>query len=316
MNLNPFDLRGPEFLVFYLLAIVGVAVMLRWIRRIREGGQDGEAEVLTSELAQDPYQAACLRGGKNEVISVAVVSLLERGLLRTKGDRLEIASSDARNKVRRPLDKAILTKYANPQAAKSIFLDQTITTEAEGIENDLKNKGLLPTDSIKTVRKGLIAFCLMILWGLAGVKVFIALSRGHSNFLILLGLALVSLFLLLFLIRRPRTVLGDDTKKRLETLFEGLNTRKAGLQFQTTSSELTYLAAIFGMAALPMSVAAMITPLNMVPPRAPSNWWNTGNGGCSSCGTFSSCSGGGGGSSCGGSSCGGGCGGGCGGCGG
>jgi uncharacterized protein (TIGR04222 family) len=86
MNLNPFDLRGPEFLVFYLILSAGTLVLVWMFRRWKELGEDGSAASAAKEVAQDPYQVAYLRGGRDEVVRVAVVSLIERGLLEARGE--------------------------------------------------------------------------------------------------------------------------------------------------------------------------------------------------------------------------------------
>src|SRR6476661_6771597 len=105
--LNPFDLPGPAFLVFYAALGVCVAIALRNFRRRREEGRPVRIET------SDPYLIAYLRGGKNEAVRVAAVSLVDRGLLKEEGtDRLVAASKN--DTVRRPIEKAILRVYARP----------------------------------------------------------------------------------------------------------------------------------------------------------------------------------------------------------
>src|SRR6185503_19282142 len=63
-EVNPFDLTGPEFLIFYLgLAAVVIGVQFLWRR------QSESRNALKIDLA-DPYLIASLRGGDNEVIRV------------------------------------------------------------------------------------------------------------------------------------------------------------------------------------------------------------------------------------------------------
>ena len=64
--MNPFDLHGPEFLLFYLvLSIVVIAVVI-FRRRARESGD------LPANSIQDPYRIAYLRGGKREVVKLPI----------------------------------------------------------------------------------------------------------------------------------------------------------------------------------------------------------------------------------------------------
>ena len=66
--LNPFDLRGPEFLLFYLLLSVCVMVALVLTRRFAEAGEPTKVNL------SDPYQIAFLRGGAPEVARLAATA--------------------------------------------------------------------------------------------------------------------------------------------------------------------------------------------------------------------------------------------------
>jgi uncharacterized protein (TIGR04222 family) len=304
MNLNPFDLRGPEFLLFYgVLAVCSFAYLWR-ARRERESGSGSSVAALATELAQDPYQVAFLRGGRAETLRVAVISLLERGLLKAKGDRIQTAKSNAVELARKPLDKAILTKFETEDTARSLYTDTIIKDEADVIGDDLKDKKLLPDAGAKAKRNRDALTALAILWGVAGIKILVAFSRGRHNVLFLILIAVVAAGILLAMANRPRTVLGNQVSERLKLVFARLRDRRETLQFHQTSSELAFLAAAFGMAALPVSASIVVSPLRLQPARqvGSTGWSSCG----SSCSSASSCSGG---SSCGGGGCGGGCGG-------
>ena len=60
--MNPFDLAGPQFLLFYLVLGGGVILMLGLLRQARES-----SDTLKVNLAA-PYLIAYLRGGKNEAL--------------------------------------------------------------------------------------------------------------------------------------------------------------------------------------------------------------------------------------------------------
>ena len=67
--MNPFDLPGPQFLVFYwVLIIVGLLAVWGWRLRTDVGGAP-------ERMFRDPYQLAFLRGGHPEVIRVALLTL-------------------------------------------------------------------------------------------------------------------------------------------------------------------------------------------------------------------------------------------------
>src|ERR1700676_4468200 len=90
---NPFDLRGPEFLLFYFflsLLVIGGVVLLR---RSDEDRDIGKPPI------DDPYLVAFLRGRENETLRVATLSLVDRGLLTLKSSGtplLSLVAADSR----------------------------------------------------------------------------------------------------------------------------------------------------------------------------------------------------------------------------
>src|SRR3974390_1249430 len=82
----PFDLPGPQFLVFYGVFALAIILALNIGRRISEGGPTPQIE------ATDPYLFACLRGGPKEVARVATLGLVDRGLLQISGGKVRWTS--------------------------------------------------------------------------------------------------------------------------------------------------------------------------------------------------------------------------------
>jgi uncharacterized protein (TIGR04222 family) len=113
---NPFELHGPEFLVFYAAFAAFVIICLIFWRRAAESG---DAPVMN--LA-DPYLIAYLRGGEREALAVALVSLIDRGLLVVKGQRLSepVMPNEFRPATHR---KALLDVYSKPATASWMFED-------------------------------------------------------------------------------------------------------------------------------------------------------------------------------------------------
>lgn len=97
--MNPFDLAGPEFLLFYLALSATVILLLGLLRRVRESSDSMKVNLT------DPYLIAYLRDGKNEVLRIGTVSLIDRGLLVAKGSRLRADGQQAADVVTNPLDK-------------------------------------------------------------------------------------------------------------------------------------------------------------------------------------------------------------------
>lgn len=289
-----FDLCGPQFLLAYGLIGIATLVGLWWHRR---AGESGPAPKLP--LA-DPYLIAYLRGGENEVRRIAVVSLIDRALLKAsatqsgwfiKQEQWTVVTSrpDAPDIVKRPLDRLILRKFDVPQEPTVIFDEPSLKPAEEAYEAQLTQLSLLPTSAMHAARLKRFVITLAILWGISGAKVAVALSRGHHNILILIILTVMLSVAALVGAFPRRTSRGDTVLPDLKTLFAQLKGRAASLRPMQSPNEVEMLAAVFGLDALPEH--AFPVTKKMFPKSSGS-----------SCG--SGC-----GSSCGGGGCGGGCGG-------
>src|SRR5262245_21324428 len=104
--INPFDLSGPDFLIFYGLLGTLVLGALFVSGRLSESGAVPRLDY------SDPYLLAYLRGGEREVIRIAAISLADRGLLKIEGERLSIAGKSAANLAGRSIERALLQRLA------------------------------------------------------------------------------------------------------------------------------------------------------------------------------------------------------------
>lgn len=312
--MNPFDFRGPEFLVFYTL--LGAATLwLAWsLRRARETGSSRRT------LLHDYLQIAYLRGGHNEALRVATMNLINRGLIEVvDGDTLRTADAAAVPPAAKTSERGILEKFRTASTAASIFSDFELgAAAAADCRPDLMRLGLLPDDEATAARTRLLRVALLVLLGVAGTKIVVALARGRTNILFLILEAIVFCVLVYKVMYPFRTRAGDALLDELRTLFAGLRDRAGSLTLGAAAQDVALLAAVFGTSALPPAFASDRL-FRRAQAGAASNSSSCGaacgsttgswSGGDSSGGSDSGSSDGGGGGGCGGG------GGGCGGCG-
>jgi uncharacterized protein (TIGR04222 family) len=290
--INPLDLAGPQFLLFYLIAGIAVLLALRGVRLAAEGGPAPRIET------SDPYLIAYLRGGKNEALRVAVVSLIDRGLLETRANDALRARDGAERIPGPPIERMVLRDFRFERPATQIFTESDAEGACDGYRDQLTRLGLLPDGAARAARRWRMSAAIAVLVGLAGAKIWVALGRGKSNVGFLVILTLIFVIVAARSAQPVRTARGDALLADLRTLFRRLKDRAGSLRPGGATADAVLLAAVFGLGTLPSSGFAYAKRLY---PRA------AGSSG-SSCGSSSAC-----GSSCGG---GGGGGGGCGGCGG
>jgi uncharacterized protein (TIGR04222 family) len=287
--MNPFELSGPEFLAFY--AVYGL-VVLGLLFVSRHGGEPEDAARIS---ITNPYSIAFLRGGRNEALRVATVSLIDRGLLQVEGSRLQTRDAEDVKRVKDGLEKAVLTSFERQDEAVALFEDGFAGNAADEVGRALERLGLVAGETTTPDRRRRFLRAAMALWAVAIVKMGIGVYRNRPvTFLFVLACIFTVLAWLLHNPRRTRR--GNALLEDMRTLFRRLKERAEELRPTKDATEATLLAAVFGLTMLP---EAGWLHLRSLYPKA-----------TSSAGSSS------GGSSCGSSCGGGGCGGGCGGCGG
>ena len=161
-------------------------------------------------------------------------------------------------------------------------------------EHRLTSFRLLPNAEARHLRQLLLVGALVLLIGMGGAKIWVALKSGRTNIEFLL-IEMVLAVIIAWKIHDPyRTRLGDDCLASAQSLFANLRQRAASLQPGSGSRDLLWLTALFGVAMLPSSTFPAIAE---VWPRPTSS---TGGSGCGSSGGGGGCGGGGGGGGCGG----------------
>lgn len=289
--MNPFDLPGPQFLQFYMFLGCIVLTMLYYARRISESGSIPKIDY------SDPYLIAYLRGGEKEAARVAIVSLIDRGLLRLLGDRLEV-NGDA-TAVRRPIEKAIMRRAKLSKNVTALLESTSIKDGCKVYQDTLQQLRLLPDKATEDARTNRLLLALVVLFGVAFIKIIVATMRGRQNVWYLVILAAVFGYFAVKNYNPNRTVLGNNMLADLRTLFASLKARSAMIQSGGATGEAALLLAIFGTGALPASRFPIIQYFEKK--QSPTGT-SCGASGCGSSCSSSSCGGGGGGcGGCGGS---------------
>jgi uncharacterized protein (TIGR04222 family) len=287
--MNPFDYPGPQFLAFYfVLAIVVIAVAT--VKR-----RNRELELAPRRAPRDgPYLIAFLRAGKDELLRVAVMSLVDRGLLSRNDQTFEASATGRQLGARRPIERELLAFCETPRQAEDFFTASFPAVQK--VERELQDLHLLPGAGPNSVRRPIWGAAALILLFFSVTKIVVAIQRGRTNVIFLVLLTIAALIIANLCIRPRLTAAGSRMLSELQNLFASLRLRANQIAPGGATSELVLFAAVFGGSAL-AEEHRWITRFG--PPAQ-----TAGDVSGSSCGS----------SSCG-SSCGGSCGGGCGGCG-
>jgi uncharacterized protein (TIGR04222 family) len=201
--MNPFDLSGPQFLVFYVGIALIVVIVVKLAIDMGEGGAPPALPL------GDPYQIAWLRGGTPEVARIAVLSLIDRGLLVVDLDDLVIPNP-VRSFVLQPIENAILARCAGSRtAATDVLNDPAVQQACASYQAQLEQMQLTPDAGLQARRFNWFAFGAVILLGVALIKIAVAIDRARYNITFLVILTAIVLWPAWRLVSRRRTSLGD-----------------------------------------------------------------------------------------------------------
>jgi uncharacterized protein (TIGR04222 family) len=307
--MNPLDMRGPEFLQFYLIYGIAALVGFRILRTLWMHSRLPSTSTRWSPgiypREGDGYVIAFLRGGKPEVSEALLGRLVATGRLVLDGVRLKRAGSQLEGPRLAPIEQAALeavTATDDTLAADAGGrIQRALDTSVASMQSDLERNGLLVSDEQKRGLRGFTALALLAVPGLGLAKLVVALERGHTNVGFLIVLILLYAFLVWRVMKLPRqTPAGRKYLAWLRSAHKDLKHRVT--DGRRSGEEMALLMGIYGIAALPALPYMHDLRRAMQPPSSNSS---SGDGGSSS----SSDSGGDGGGDGGG-------GGGCGGCGG
>jgi len=313
---NIFDLRGPEFLLFYgCLSAVALGLLAWWA-----SGEHSRGNVRSQLPMDDPMLIAFLRGGMPEAVDVAVASLVDRGLLASVGGGNLESKSDPRAGSR-PIDAALLRVFQTPGRIGRARLEPEVRRICAGYRTELLSRGLVPGGALSAQDVVVVAITLAVLLAVGAIKIVVALGRGRHNLGLLVMLMVLDVICAIAIVKGLRMRGVRQALDDLRELFRDLRGRSKTLLPGRATNDLEYLAAVFGAAALPVALfpdrEALFPPHTLRTAAMEGATSRRHGATCSTattCGAFSSgaSSCGGGGSCGGGSGCGGG---GCGGCG-
>lgn len=303
--MNPFNLPGPEFLLFYFCFSLVVIIANFVFRRRAESGAAPKIDL------HDPYLIAYLRGGESDVLRVALISLIDRGILVTDDHFIRRADHVDDTLIEQPIEYEILKKFGahgQPSSvleAASVFTNNELKSALQPYRDKLERAGLMPDAAVRIQRLRRLSLALLFLVVTGVSKIIIGISNDRPVFF-LIAMMTTAIAVAAALSFPRLTARGDVALESVTSLYAGLMTRINSMTPGSSPAELAMFAAVFGVGALAATPFAYADDFfHQTRRHAQAS---------SGCSSGSSCSSSGSSSSCGSSDGGGGCGGGCGGC--
>ncbi|WP_116206675.1 TIGR04222 domain-containing membrane protein, partial [Amycolatopsis circi] len=164
---EPWGISGPQFLLFFGLAVaVVLLVQLSWPSIARSRRQNAPA-VVEAPLQPDVYQLAYLAGGSDRTVDTAIATLLEQELLRvsSKGKLSAIGKRPTRKRLERAVHDAAKGGTATVALVRR---SSVVQQEVDKIREDLGRRGLVAVgDGPDNFRTGIsVAYAALLLIGI------------------------------------------------------------------------------------------------------------------------------------------------------
>jgi uncharacterized protein (TIGR04222 family) len=246
MDMSPFDLRGPQFLAFYLALIALVTLVLWLVRRVARNA--GGTSVLGSRTTLDPYETAFLAGGGERAMMVALAALAERGCVQFReADSLRLRNDGRASHV---VERVLMGRLKENLSIREVRRE--LRPAFETIKRTLQQQGLLFSDPARA----LLNFLTLLLVGgvlLVGIaKMIIGHSRDKEISLLIVFSALYVIAAIIGYTRfKPfRSAAGDAMLYRLRSAHPKTAKRAAGPTDTADMGLPSTLVALWGMDAL------------------------------------------------------------------
>ena len=179
-----------------------------------------------------------------------MVSLLDRGLLGSDGATVRWQRPDAIRYVRRPIERELLKLFETERKASDAFSHSECAGACADYARTLSASGALPDDAVKRDRRTRVAVVIAFLLGVGAAKMIVGLVRG-APISFLVAMTLVAAAAAGAVANPLRTRRGDRLLADAQLLFDGLRNRATALRGGRGDSDVTMLAAVFGVALLP-----------------------------------------------------------------
>lgn len=313
---NVFDMRGPDFLWFYIATFIVSLVVALIVRSMLR--YPGGTTAATPEEAVDPYVVAYLSGRETRVATTALARLAGSNSVQIKSahGRPKITRTGAMPFTAHPIEEHL---HQNLPQQRGVPLDDVVhllKPVCAPLEEELESQGWVIPARDRFIAWWLPAAIAVFPLVLGMIKIFVGLSRGKPVSLLVL-LCIGSAIILLFAFARRPWI-----SRRGENWLESLRTQHDYLRSNATanqSQDLALAVGLFGVMVLTNTsmadVARPLMPIDSSSSTTDTGWsiggdgWSSSDSSSSSSDSGSSSSDSGGGDSGGGSGCGG-CGGG------
>jgi uncharacterized protein (TIGR04222 family) len=246
---------GPNFLMLYGWIVVLTMALCHWA--LHRPDWTAELPPLAIPADPDPYEIAYLRGGVNELSRLLFFSLMERGYLSivdSKKHLIQRTRGHAELAPLIPIERTMLDWFSEPRPTHDVFSEIAGRIELyyPAYRKHLEAEDLIVWREPQERRVWQIRLVgVLVILGLGGYKLLAATATGHTNVGFLIGMAGISVLILMQAIKPPRlSIRGQAYLARLRTAYGGLRYERTMVNPGEVEPAAMLLVGLFGLEAL------------------------------------------------------------------
>jgi uncharacterized protein (TIGR04222 family) len=257
------DMPGPYFLGFYALTIIATLILCWILNYVADYSRFLPTPPIPKQ--PDPYEIAYLCDGEQGVVEVVVFNLIKRGFLEIDNSKQKIQQTTIGISSASQLslmEHCVFDWFAQPrtgQEVASIELPSILIRKRScaGYQRHLEKKRLLTRFGMMSIITHWLILLLgvLIVVGLGGYKLCVAVIKGHSNVIFLILMGIIAVLMLVTICKDPPlprlSARGRNYLGQLQIAFGSLKNQIRS-ETKAGNDDTAYLLAIglFGTVVL------------------------------------------------------------------
>lgn len=251
---NPFDLRGPQFILLYLvvlgIAVLAALIMRKWLR-------SPHYEPLMQGQELDPYETAYLISDSSPV-DAAVGMLVNRQAISVNAQTCTISVKSGLPANSHPIEQAVYAALSNGSAPTINHVRRALAPQVVQLGVRPRARGLIISDEQAHVARMVPAFIILMVAAFGALKILIGIQRDRPVSFLLVLCILTGVIAFFFFKSVPRlTGAGEKYLRNLKRQKAALEATARTQPNLLAGPDLAFAMGLFGVGVLGMGYGPM-----------------------------------------------------------
>lgn len=251
---NPFDLRGPQFILLYLV-VLGTAVLVALI--LRKWLRSPHDEPLMQGQELDPYETAYLMGDRFAV-DAAIGMLVKREVINVNAQTGTLSVKSRLPQDSHSFEQAVYAVLASGAVPPINYVRRALAPQVVQLGTRPRARGLIISDEQSYLARIVSAFIILMVAAFGALKILIGILRDRPVFFLVVLCILTGVIAFLFFKSVPRlTGAGEKYLRNLKRQKAALEATARTQPNLLAGPDLALAMGLFGVGVLGMGYGPM-----------------------------------------------------------